>query len=150
MSRRTFYGHFDNVEDCFLAAYEAIRDDALAVLDSAPVDAPPEERLAEALEALLGHFAAWPDHAMLLMVHILGAGPDMVAEHERTMSRLARRLADCLGGSYGDAHGEPLLVAHAAIGAMQRVVQVGLLRDAPRSLPRLGPTLTAVALRMAA
>jgi AcrR family transcriptional regulator len=151
MSRRTFYREFDNIEDCFFAAYQAVRDDILEVLDRTRVpDAPPHEQLSQSIEALLGHFAAWPSHGMLALVHVAGAGPLALAEHERTVAQLERRLIACLGSDYGSAHGEPHLVAQAIIGAIQRLLQLGLLGGHPQSLRRLGPTLTAVALRMAA
>jgi AcrR family transcriptional regulator len=151
MSRRTFYTHFDNIEDCFFAAHAAIRDDALTVLDQPPLtDAPAEIQLTAAVEHLLTHFAGWPNHAMLLMVHVLGAGPLGVREYERTMVALARRLIACLGDEFTDPHDEPQLIAQAVIGAMQRVVQLGLLGGKPQALNRLAPTLAAVAMRMAA
>jgi AcrR family transcriptional regulator len=151
MSRRTFYGHFDNVEDCFLAAYEAVRADALGVLDGALVaGASAHEQLAATIHALLDHFAAWPTHAMLLMVHITGAGPRALAEHERTMAQLAGRLTACLGGADHKLDARPDLVAQAMIGALQRLLQLGLREDHPRALARMGPTLTAVAMRIAA
>jgi AcrR family transcriptional regulator len=151
MSRRTFYGHFDNVEDCFFAAYEAIRDDTLGLLDEALTSSSSaEQRLARAIDALLAHFAAWPSHALVLMVHAAGAGPQALAEHERTMAQLARRLSACLGARHGATYEEPDLVAQAVIGALQRLLQLGLLDDHPQGLTRMGPTLTAVALRIAA
>jgi AcrR family transcriptional regulator len=151
MSRRTFYREFDNVEDCFFAAYQAVRDDTLAVLDRTVVaDASPQEQLSQSIDALLAHFAAWPTHGMLVMVHVAGAGPVALAEHERTIAQLERRLIACLGPELGSAHGHPHLVAQAIIGAIQRLVQLGLPGDQPQALKRLGPTLTAVALRMAA
>jgi AcrR family transcriptional regulator len=151
ISRRTFYRHFDNLEECFFAAYEAIREDALAVLTaSAQASEHADDQVAAAIDGLLARFAAWPAHALLLLVHVSGAGPVALAEHERTMGEFARRLVACFGGEYGTAQGEPHVVAHAVIGAMQRLVQLGLASDSPSSLPRMGPALTAVALRMAA
>jgi hypothetical protein len=121
------------------------------VLDAAIVPgAPPRAQLGRSIDALLAHFAAWPTHGMLLMVHVAGAGPLALAEHERTMTRLERRLIACLGSDDGEGHGEPHLVAQAIIGAIQRLLALDLLGDQPQALTRLGPTLTAVALRMAA
>jgi AcrR family transcriptional regulator len=151
MSRRTFYGQFGNVQDCFFAAYEAVRDDALAVLEAASSpEASAEEQLGKALDSLLDHFAQWPTHAMLLMVHIAGVGPEALAEHERTMSRLADLLTRCGRARDGNDQGETRLVAQALIGALQRLVQLSLVHDSPKALPRLSPILTAVAVRIAA
>lgn len=150
-SRRTFYRHFANVEDCFFATYQAIRDDAFAVLTaSTQVGEHADDRLAAAIDGLLARFATWPAHAMFLMVHVTGAGPAALREHERTMSEFARRLTACMGDEYGAAQGEPHVVAQAVIGAMQRLVQFGLTTETASALPRMGPALTAVALRMAA
>jgi AcrR family transcriptional regulator len=152
MSRRTFYGQFDNVQDCFFAAYEAVRDDALAVLEAASSPGvSTEEQLGKALDSLLGHFAQWPTHAMLLMVHVAGVGPQALAEHERTMSRLADLLTRCTGArDSSDGQSDPRLVSQAVIGALQRLVQLSLHHDPPKALTRLSPMLTAVAVRVAA
>jgi AcrR family transcriptional regulator len=147
-SRRTFYGHFGNREDCFFAAYDVIREDALGLLSCEESGAGPDDQLARAIDRLLEHFSAWPAHGALLMTHILGAGPAGVRRHEETMGELSRRLHRCLDAGPGHARvTDSTIVAQALVGALQRVVQVGL-GGPPDRLPRLGPPLTAFALRV--
>ena len=85
-SRRTFYEHFSNREECMYATYDAVRDDAMAIVAEAG------PALEPALTALLRYFAAWPAHARVLCIDILAVGPEGLARHEATMGRLAAEL----------------------------------------------------------
>jgi AcrR family transcriptional regulator len=138
-SRRTFYEHFSNREECMLAAYDAIREDTVRiVIESGPA-------LEPALTALLRYFAAWPAHARILCVDILTAGPAGRARHEETMALLAREVV-----RYRDPLDElppppgplrPDDVAHAVIGAVHGIVQRRLIDGRHTSLPRLAPAI---------
>jgi AcrR family transcriptional regulator len=136
-SRRTFYEHFGNREECLLATYDAIRDDGLQlVMEAGPA-------LEPALSALLRYFAAWPTHARVLCVDILAAGPVGLARHEATMARLAAELV-----RYQDPAERATVgllrsddVAHAVLGAVHRIVQRRLIDGRHASLPRLAPAI---------
>jgi len=136
-SRRTFYEHFANREECLLATYDAIRDDImLVVAEAGPA-------LEPALAALLRYFAAWPAHARVLCVDILAAGPIGLARHEATMGRLAAEVV-----RYRDPLERPapgLLrsddVAQAVLGAVHRIIQRRLIDGRHASLPRLAPAI---------
>ena len=85
-SRRTFYEHFANREQCLLATYDAVRDDAMRIIAEAGPAIEPS------LTALLRYFAVWPAHARVLCIDILAAGPAGLARHEATMGCLAAEL----------------------------------------------------------
>ena len=135
VSRRTFYEHFDDKLDCFLAAYESRVDGVLhaiaervRALDS---DAGWRERLSAGLDAYLHRLAAEPTFARVLNVDILGAGPRALALRERVLERFVaqyRGLAD-----------EDLL--RALVGGIAEMVQARLLSGDAASLPELLPTL---------
>jgi AcrR family transcriptional regulator len=136
-SRRTFYEHFANREQCLLATYDAVRDDTmLIVAEAGPAMEP-------ALTALLRYFAAWPTHARVLCIDILAAGPAGLARHEATMGRLAVEVVRVLDRPEQPAPGTLRAddVAHAVLGAVHRIVQRRLIDGRHASLPRLAPSI---------
>jgi AcrR family transcriptional regulator len=136
-SRRTFYAHFDNREQCLLAAHAAVVDDALLATQGADPGV--------ALGRLMHYLAAWPSHAQLLFVDVLAAGPAGLARHEDAMMRLAKRLAHCTprAARVRGARGEEL--AHARFGALHRLVQQRVMTGQYGTLPRLTPVLAELA-----
>jgi AcrR family transcriptional regulator len=136
-SRRTFYEHFANREDCLLASYDAIRDDAMRLVTEAGPGLQP------ALAALLRYFAAWPAHARVLCVDILAAGPAGLARHEATMTLLAAEVVRYQEAGEREAVGMLRSddVAHAVLGAVHRIVQRRLIDGRHASLPRLAPAI---------
>jgi AcrR family transcriptional regulator len=136
-SRRTFYEHFANREQCLLATYDAVSDDTLQIVAEAGPTLEP------ALTALLRYFAAWPTHARILCIDILAAGPAGLARHEAMMSRLAAEVV-----RYQDPRERPAPgalrsddAAHAVLGAVHRIVQRRLIDGRHASLPRLAPAI---------
>jgi AcrR family transcriptional regulator len=137
-SRRTFYEHFASREQCLLATYDAVRDDALRIVcETGPAIEP-------SLTALLRYFAVWPAHARVLCIDILAAGPVGLARHEATMSCLAAELVrsqDDLLERPGPGNLRSDDVAHAVLGAIHRIVQRRLIDGRHASLPRLAPAI---------
>jgi AcrR family transcriptional regulator len=135
-SRRTFYEHFANREECLLATYDAVRDDTMRIV----IEAGPA--LEPALSALLRYFSAWPTHARVLCIDILAAGPAGLARHEKTMTMLA---AQVVRYQDPDVPTPAALrsddVAHAVLGAVHRIVQRRLIDGRHGSLPRLAPAI---------
>jgi AcrR family transcriptional regulator len=78
VSRRAFYEHFDNKEECFLAAYDAGVESMLAAIDDAIGRAAADGPLAIAragTERYLSTLAANPAFARTFLVEVLAAGP---------------------------------------------------------------------------
>jgi AcrR family transcriptional regulator len=136
-SRRTFYEHFANREECLLAAYDAVRDDTMRIVAEAG------PALEPALTALLRYFAAWPAHARVLCIDILAAGPAGLARHEATMAMLAAEIVRYEEPTERRAPGALRSddVAHAVLGAVHRIVQRRLIDGRHASLPRLAPAI---------
>jgi AcrR family transcriptional regulator len=143
VSRRTFYAHFHDRDDCFASAYERIRKDVLALLapagDTAPSDV---DALAVAIQRMLAHCAAWPHHAHLLLVEIVSTGPAGRQRHEQTMAELADRLVACGPWRLGDTVAlGPTELAQALIGALHRLITLTLADGRHEELPALGRRL---------
>jgi len=95
VSRRTFYEHFANKEQCFLAAYDAGAKALLERVVAAHGEADDwVERGRRAIRAYLTAFAEEPDYARATMVEILGAGPMALARRREINLRYAKLLQD--------------------------------------------------------
>jgi AcrR family transcriptional regulator len=93
ISRRTFYEHFRDKEDCFLAAYEMVSDHLVESMTAAAgsfEDWPQQMRAA--LATMLELFATEPEVARVCMIESLAAGGRVVARHRETMQRFAELL----------------------------------------------------------
>jgi AcrR family transcriptional regulator len=76
VSSRDFYEHFDDKEECFLAAFDAIRDYLEARIAAAVADEPDwPHQLVAALRVTLDFFAGDPDLARFGLVETVGATP---------------------------------------------------------------------------
>lgn len=122
VSRRTFYEHFENKEQCLLLTYDMLIETLTRRL--AAVDASAGEGL-ERLESLLrGLFEAAverPDAARLVCVELAAAGPPGV---ER-WAQGSKRLAGFIGEVFAEADGPgsiPEPVAQAIVGALRKIL----------------------------
>ena len=92
VSRRTFYEHFADKEECFLAAYEMVvahvRD---SLREAGDLPAWPDRVRAE-LATLLRIFAADPTIARFLLLESLAAGGEVAARHRASLRCIAELL----------------------------------------------------------
>jgi AcrR family transcriptional regulator len=143
VSRRTFYEHFDDKLDCFLAAYVWRAESVLESIENAAralgPDADWRERLRAGLGAYLERLAAQPTSARVLNVDILGAGPRALALRERVLERFVDQ--------YRGLGEEDML--RALVGGIAEMVQARLLAGEAEVLPDLLPTLERFAVAVA-
>ena len=94
VSTRDFYEHFEGKEQCFLAAFEAVRDHLEELLTAATADQPdwPHQVIA-ALRAALRFFAAEPDLARLCLVEPVSATPTIAIRFREVVLACAPALA---------------------------------------------------------
>lgn len=86
VSRRTFYEHFDDKLDCFLATYETVVSEATHRMDDAQRPGEPwPAQLRAALAALFEFMAAEPSFARVLVVEPLAAGPAALERHSEAV-----------------------------------------------------------------
>jgi AcrR family transcriptional regulator len=138
VSRKTFYEHFDNKEQCFLAAYDAGVELILDAIDAGIREAAPEPvAIARAgTSAYLETLAANPAFARTFLVEVLGAGPAALARRSRVHQRFADQLAaiDRAAGGRPDA---PAHLFRACVGAIHELVTDHVLARGAESLPEL-------------
>jgi AcrR family transcriptional regulator len=150
VSRKTFYEHFDNREECFLAAYDAGVDALLGAIDAAMSAAgvDPLAILRAGTECYLGALAANPAFARTFLVEVQAAGPRALERRGRVHERFAAQLSVVraarvrAGGASGDA---PLPEAfRACVGAIHELVTDHLVRHGAESVPSLLDPLVAI------
>lgn len=106
VSRRTFYEHFTDKEDCFLAAYDAVVSELMEQIGAAIVcDDEWPVRVRTGMAAFLGFLVAEPAFARMCLVESLAAGPDALARYVAAVRSLIPYLQE--GREYA-AHVEEL------------------------------------------
>lgn len=90
----TFYKHFADKQEAFLALFDAAAERTAYVVEEAydREDGPWADRVGAALGALLKIVAAHPNVARACMVEALTAGPEAAARHEAALKRFAPLL----------------------------------------------------------
>lgn len=77
-SKRTFYEHFDDKEDCLLQSFETAREILMAAIlsEAGPVE-DPVERIRVGVRAYIRTLAELPDFARLFLSESMAAGPKL-------------------------------------------------------------------------
>ena len=133
VSRRTFYEHFRDKEECFLAAYEGAATLILDTIARAAAAAPPQERTAAALDAYLDGMVQEPALTRVFLVEILAAGPRALALRRRVHERFAeqqRALVEELRRARPELAELSPAMSLAAVAAVNELVLVALDEDA--------------------
>ena len=93
VSRTTFYEHFSDKQDCYLAAYRDGGDVHYAyVRQSIDRTKDPVQRLHDALDAYLGVLASQPAFARAFLAEVRAAGPRALALHDQLHERYVNLL----------------------------------------------------------
>ena len=141
VSTRDFYQHFENKEQCFLAAFEAVRDHLEELVADAVADQPdwPHQVIA-ALRAALGLFAAEPHLARLALVEPVSATPTIAIRFREAVlvcvPALERGRAEMRDGS-----SLPPSTEDSLLGGVVSLATRSILAGQTEKLPALLPDL---------
>lgn len=124
VSRKTFYEHFRDKEDCFLAAYDAGVEILMATM-----------REGDPIRAYLETLAAEPAFARTFLIEIGAAGPRALARRQEVHEAFARLISD-------------RREAVAVVGALNEVVSREVAAGRTAGLPRLHAFLSDVYQRL--
>jgi AcrR family transcriptional regulator len=135
VSRRTFYEHFTNKEEAFLAAYDAV----LAQLFERVSTRIEEEesfvaRVAAGLGAFLEFLSNEPAFARMCIIEVLAAGSDAIARRNGAL-RLFAALIEDNANRLVEGPQPPALTAETVVGGVYEVIYTRILRDEIRKLP---------------
>jgi AcrR family transcriptional regulator len=126
VSRETFYEHFKDKQDCFLAAYDAGATIVLAAVAEpaepvAEADGP-EQQIDAALARYLAMLAREPAIARTFLVEVYGAGPAALARRVEVQERFTDAVAEMVGARRSDQRFAcEMLVAAISALVTQRV-----------------------------
>src|SRR3954449_10528037 len=147
VSRKTFYEHFDNKEECFLAAYDAgveLMLDAIDEAIGAAATAGPVAIASAGTARYLELLAANPAFARTFLIEVLAAGPRALERRARVHARFAEQLAvvhraarSASRASQSRAPEPGPHVFRACVGAIYELVTDHVLRHGAESLPSL-------------
>lgn len=98
VSSVTFYEHFRDKDECFVAAFERAVEELRAEVGAAvPAGAGRSEQVGAGLEALLTALEAEPARARLCFVEAQQGGREMAARYDAALDAVATALDDSLG-----------------------------------------------------
>jgi AcrR family transcriptional regulator len=141
LSRRTFYEHFADKEECFLAAYDTVVEQLLAAVGQAyeQADGWPQ-KVHDGLETFLAYLAAEPAFARMCIVEVVAAGPEARSRRDAAM----RVFVDFLEPGRTEAPKGivvPALAADIVVGGIYEIIYSRLQRNAADELVEMLPEL---------
>jgi len=146
VSRKTFYEHFTDKEDCFLAACEYVGSTLLDTVSRAVAAAEtPYERLVALVRSYLRALAASPRGAIAFIIEARAATPKIRAHHRGILERFAALLSPP-GAKPVDADDAQLRLA--GIIAAEDLAAYEIAEGRIDRLPELEDTLIKLAVRM--
>jgi AcrR family transcriptional regulator len=153
VSRRSFYEHFANKEECFLAAYDAGVEGLLRAIGEAEDAADgPLEGARAGTEVYLQLLADNPAFARTFLIEVLGAGPAALERRDAVHQRFADRLAEAheaITEQLGKSTKPPApYIFRAAVGAIHELVIDRLLKEGAEALPGLLDAILEVEVRL--
>jgi len=140
VSRTTFYKHFEDKHECFLAAYDLVTERVLdAVIANCDAEQPWLERMRVGLATVVEMFALDPELARTAIVEVAAAGADARQRHWNAVARFTEFLAD--GERVAGDRELPENIALMAAGAVSGLIFDELLTGRAERLPELLPDL---------
>jgi len=141
VSRRSFYEHFRNKEDAFLAAYDAVVRQLVGHVRRAYLnETTVRERLRAGIRAYLEFLASEPEFARMCIVEVLAAGPRAAARRNQAMRLfteiIEENIHELLPGCQVAA-----LAAETIVGGIHEVVFNRILAGRTDELPAVADDL---------
>jgi AcrR family transcriptional regulator len=137
VSKKTFYDHFADKQDCFLAAYEAASEELLRRVDEAQqTEDDWRDRTRAGIRAYLRWLAGDPALARVYLIEVAAAGPVALERRERLRDRYAELMLE-----RGAPRELPAEIRHAVVAAADDVVVRHIRAHGAEGLPELEPVL---------
>jgi AcrR family transcriptional regulator len=140
VSRRTFYEHFRDREECFVIAFERIVDLLYADVANAYAEGTDwPERVENGLARLLHRLAAEPVFARIYASKSTAAGPHSLEARAQAVERFTAFVH--AGGEHPGAEPQPLLLARVVVAGVGDVISGEVAAGRVERLPELLPDL---------
>jgi AcrR family transcriptional regulator len=149
VSRRTFYDHFTNKENAFLAAFDAVVSQQAGHIRLAYLkETTARERLRAGLRAYMEFTASEPEFARMCIVEVLAAGPRAIARRNAAMHMFAEIIEDNIHELAPECP-VAALAAETIVGGIHEVVFGRILAGRIDELPGLVDDLLTTILGLA-
>jgi AcrR family transcriptional regulator len=144
VSRRTFYEHFRNKEEAFLAAYDHVMEGMMRRAAEAYASEGGPGRFGAGLRAFLEDLAADPHAARMCIVEVTVAGRDAMTRRDAMLRMFTGLLApEMRRAAEAEADRMPDLAAELTVNGLYGVVharvEAGRAADLPGIVPALVP-----------
>jgi len=140
VSRTTFYKHFEDKHECFLAAYEVLVEQVFAeVITNCNGSQSWLQRMEKGLETIVKLFALDPELARTAVVEVAAAGADARQMHWDAVARFTQYLDD--GRELSDGRELPENISLMSAGAVSGLIFDELLAGRAAQLPAMLPDL---------
>jgi AcrR family transcriptional regulator len=137
VSRRTFYEHFSDKEDCFLQAYDHVVRILTAAIQEVVADLSNWQRaVRDGIELLLVTVAAHPRLARACIVEILAVGPEGMRHRDAAMAPFRQLFA----AGYHQIAGSgalPATVPETLVGGILETITARVMRGEADRVPEL-------------
>ncbi len=139
-SRTTFYKHFEDKHECFLAAYDMLVEQVFAeVVANCNGEQSWLERVEKGLRTIVDLFALDPALARTAVVEVAAAGADARQRHWNAVARFTEYLDG--GRELADGRELPENISLMSAGAVSGLIFDELLAGRAAQLPALLPDL---------
>jgi AcrR family transcriptional regulator len=147
-AKRTFYDHFADKLQCFLAALDVITDSLVA--SSArlfSVSGTVRERCEYSLRGYLELLASMPNTAKVFYLEAVTAGPEAVTRRLGVHLKFARNIVALSRSAALEGEGKELSELHAlaVVGALHQLIYRQLHEHGPDSLPEISDDVVQLA-----
>lgn len=141
VSRKAFYEHFSNREECFLETYDTIVAEGVARVASAYRSANSRSAaIATGIEALFERAVQNPPEVRIVLIEIGAVGPAGAARREMLMGTYEQLLRESLGLARGSGT-IPNPILRAIVGGVTHVLHSRVRIGRERRLKKLVPDL---------
>jgi AcrR family transcriptional regulator len=143
VSRKTFYEHFDEKEECFLAAYDRelaqlTEEVASAFFGDEGTARRWTDQVRDGVGAFLRYLAEHPAAARVCMVDAMGAGPTAIAKREAAL----RNFTYLIDAGRSEAKFEvPGRTAVAVLGGSNELIAGELIHGSAANVETLAPDI---------
>lgn len=143
VSRPTFYEHFSNKEDCFLAAFDSSAERLRNLVHTAACSGGDtwRDRVRSGLEALLGFAQSEPDTARTLVVEARAASETAVRRRVELLDEFARCLDEEAHKLLPGAAPRTAVTASGIVGGVESLLYSRLCKQEYDQLEALLPSL---------
>jgi AcrR family transcriptional regulator len=141
VSRKTFYEHFSDKEECFLALYDTGISYVLGRIEETlrveAAEASPRERLAVGLRAFLVVLAEEPAFSRAIILEVHAAGAAALERRRATLEGFAQRYEEINAQALAEDPSIPELQHDIAIALVAGILELAATRIADGNADRL-------------